>query len=260
MFSHEPRCIFRKNQLGEVICQFRFPEILIINTETPAQFQEMIRDTFPLYTLRQETCGPQIRNNQGALRIETPPATNNHQFSTADNNWCVNLTSSFISLSCSKYIRWEQFAKYFDLVLSAFIKAYSPAYFTRVGLRYLNFISREKLSLNGIPFKELLKPQYLGILSYEDIPENVTRRCTIDAQVDLPGGCTLKVHAGPGLVKRDADDNEVKFIFDQDLFIGGNIALHTSTAALNMLHNNAYSIFCGAITETLFDAMDPQPV
>ena len=260
MFSREPRYFLRKNQLGEVICQFRFPEILIINRESPAQFQEMIRETFPLYSLRQETSGPQIRNNQGVLKIETPPVTNNHQFSTADNKWRVNLTSKFISLSCSEYIRWEQFAKYFDLVLSAFIKAYSPAYFTRVGLRYMNFISRRELGLIGIPFRELLEPQYLGILSYEDISENSTSRNTIDAQVNLSGSCTLKVHAGPGLVKREADDNELKFIFDQDLFINGNIALHTSTAVLNMLHNNAYSIFRGAITETLFDAMDPQPV
>ena len=28
MLSQEPRCSYRENQLGEVICQLRFPEIL----------------------------------------------------------------------------------------------------------------------------------------------------------------------------------------------------------------------------------------
>ena len=32
MFSTEPRVTYRKNQLGEVICQLRFPEILSIET------------------------------------------------------------------------------------------------------------------------------------------------------------------------------------------------------------------------------------
>ena len=43
MLSHEERNILHKNQLAEVICQFRFPDILIIGTNPPAQFQEMIR-------------------------------------------------------------------------------------------------------------------------------------------------------------------------------------------------------------------------
>ena len=47
MFSTETRCIYRKNQLAEVICQLRFPEILTIETNIPAQFQEAIRGDFP---------------------------------------------------------------------------------------------------------------------------------------------------------------------------------------------------------------------
>ena len=43
MFSNEPRCIYRKNQLAEVICQLRFPEILKISAEAPVAFQEAIR-------------------------------------------------------------------------------------------------------------------------------------------------------------------------------------------------------------------------
>lgn len=258
MFSNEPRYILKNNQLGEVICQFRFPEILIINTETPAQFQDMIRNTFPLYVLKKENSGPQIRNNQGLLQIETPPSTNNHQFSSSDNKWRVNLTSNFISLSCSEYTRWEQFANYFDIILSAFITVYSPAFFSRIGLRYLNFISRSSLNISDIPFNQLIAPQYLGILSDENISEQATNRSTVDAQVNLPDGSTLKIHAGPGIVKNGSVNNEVKFIFDQDLFISNKIALQNSTAALTTLHNNAYSVFRSAITEVLFDAMDPQ--
>ena len=40
MFSNEPRVIYRRNQLGEVICQLRFPEILAIAAKPPVDFQE----------------------------------------------------------------------------------------------------------------------------------------------------------------------------------------------------------------------------
>ena len=54
MFSTEPRCIYRSSQLGEVICQLRFPEILSIQANAPAAFQDAIRDQYPVYLRRQE--------------------------------------------------------------------------------------------------------------------------------------------------------------------------------------------------------------
>ena len=113
MFSHDSRCILHRNQLAEVICQFRFPEILIIGTTAPAEFQEKIRGCFPQFSVRKESNGPQIRNINGSFQIENSPVTTNYQFTTADNIWKVNLTSGFISLSCRRYTRWEEFAKHF---------------------------------------------------------------------------------------------------------------------------------------------------
>ena len=246
MLSHEERSILRKNQLAEVICQFRFPEILIIGTNPPAQFQELIRDVFPKYSVRKETSSP----NQAEVI--------NHQFSSADSRWRVNLTSKFISLSCHGYHCWEDFAQMLDKPLAAFIQTYKPAYFERIGLRYLNFISRKSLDLDDVPFKELIHPCYLGPMAEDDVIESTIRRCTVDAQFPLRGGCTLNIHAGPGMVKRNGIANEeLHFIFDQDLFMAGNIPMNATTGALNTLHRQAYSVFRGAITDTLFNAMEP---
>lgn len=258
MLSHEERCILRKNQLAEVICQFRFPQILIIDSTPPAQFQEMVRDSFPQYALRKEAQAPRIVNHNGSMQVETPPTVTNYQLSSADGVWRINLTSSFISLSCSHYTCWEEFAKQFDKVLTAFIKTYSPAYFTRVGLRYMNFISRRDLELTGIPYSDLIEPCYLGPLAEDDVSEHTVTRCTVDTQLQLQG-CTAKIHAGPGMVKHNGiSDQEPRFIFDQDLFLSGNIPIHTSAGALNTLHRQAYSVFRGAIKDALFQAMEPE--
>ena len=258
MFSNENRVKYGKNQLGEVICQLRFPEILTIEANAPADFQEVIRQDFPRYSVRKEAPLPRLSGTPGNLQLEKQPQNNNYQFFSADGVWRVNLTSRFISLSCSRYTCWEDFAAKLDKPLAAFIKIYRPAYFERVGLRYLNFISRKALSLESTPFRELIQPQYLGLLADEQVNENTGTRFSVDAELAIRGGCRAKIHAGPGQVKRGPqEDKEVKFIFDQDLYMMGNIAVNLSAGALQTLHTQADSIFRGAITDTLHDAMEP---
>ena len=261
MFSQEPRCIYRNNQLAEVICQLRFPEILSIGANLPVAFQEAIREEFPVYTSRKEMPAPKITGTPGNLNIEKQEPTINYQFASADGVWRVNLTSKFISLACTRYTSWEDFAQKLDKPLVAFIKTYKPAFFERVGLRYVNFISRRDLELEGIPYSQLISPCYLGPLGEEDVAEPSVIRSSVDAEMNLRGGCRVKIHAGPGLVKRAGKpDNEVKFVFDQDLFMSGNIPVNTSVGALQTLHAQAGPVFRGAITNRLHEAMEPHDI
>ena len=258
MFSTKDRCHYRSNQIAEVICQLRFPEILSIGASAPAAFQDAIRDEFPQFIRRQDLPAPKITGMPGHLSLENQPGVINYQFSSADGAWRVNLTSRFISLTCNRYSSWEDFAKKLDKPLAAFIQIYKPAYFERIGLRYLNFISRYELGLEGVPFSQLIAPCYLGPLMEEDVQEANSTRCNIDAELNIRGGCRLKVHAGPGFVKKNGkSDQEVKFIFDQDLFMPGQVPVNLSAGALQTLHAQAWSIFRGAITDQLHNAMDP---
>lgn len=259
MFSHEDRCIYRNNQLMEVICQLRFPEILTIGTTVPAQFQEAIRGEFPLYTKRQEMPAPKFTGAPGNMTPVKQEPTVNYQFSSADGVWRVNLTSKFISLACTRYTCWEDFAGKLDKPLAAFIQIYKPAYFERVGLRYVNFISRKALDLENVPFRELFRSCYLGPLSEEDVQETACGRASLDMEMAIRGGCRVKIHAGPGKVQRAGQvDPEVKFIFDQDLYMPGQLAVNLSAGALQTLHAQAFSIFRGAITDRLHDALGPK--
>lgn len=258
MFSREERCIYGSNQLAEVICQLRFPEILSISANAPVEFQEAIRRDFPQFSRRQENAAPKLTGAPGNFQLEKQPATMNYQFVSADGKWRVNLTSKFISLSCANYRCWEEFAQKLDKPLAAFIKVYQPAYFERIGLRYLNFISRKELGLEGTPFSELITPCYLGPLGAEDVQEATVTRSSVDAEFAVRGGCRAKVHAGPGLVKKNGQpDKEIKFIFDLDLFMPGQVPVNLSAGALQTLHSQAYSIFRGAVTDTFHDALEP---
>jgi len=259
MFSNEKRCRYGKNQLTDVICQLRFPEILSINAAPPAEFQEAVRQEFPRYHLRQDIPAPKITGAPGHFALENQPRTTNYQFTSADGYRRINLTSKFISVSCANYTCWEDFAETMDRVLAAFIRLYRPAYFERIGLRYLNVISRNALGLKESKFAELITPCYLGPLADADVNELSTVRCTLDLEMAIRGGCRVKLHAGPGRVKRAGrDDPEVKYVFDQDLFMPGQVPVNLSAGALQTLHTQAYPIFRGAITDALHDAMKPE--
>ena len=261
MYSDKPRCRYGANQLAEVICQFYFPEILSIAEKPPVEFQEHIREQYPRFQRRMEIPVPKITGRPGQFRMENQPGNINCQFATADDVWRVNLTSRFIALSCSCYTSWEEFAAHLDKPLAAFIQTYRPAFYQRVGLRYRNVISRQALGLDGKNFSELIAPCYLGPLTEADVNEAAATRCTLDLEMPVRGGCRMQLHAGPAKVRqKDKADQETKYIFDQDLYIAGNIPVHLSAAALNTLHSQAWSIFRGAITDTLHNAMAPEEV
>ena len=146
-----------------------------------------------------------------------------------------------------------------DKPLAAFIQLYKPAYFQRVGLRYLNIISRKALDLEGTPWHQLIAPAYLGALAQEDVGEDRILSCGYDLQVKLDSSCAAKIHAGTGRLKVNnpnmAQDSEVKFILDMDLSMGGNTPCGLAAPALETLHGHSSRVFEGAITDTLRDAM-----
>jgi len=261
MFSTEKRCEYQHNQLADVICQLRFPDILTINANEPAEFQEMIRSEYPHYQKQTEAAPPKISGTPGNFHVEKQPGNINYQFTSMDGLWQINLTSRFISITCKRYTNWETFARKLDMPLAAFIKVYKPACFHRVGLRYLNFISRIDLGLENVPYSDLIEPMYLGLMADESTSERSFNQNSIDADVAIRNGCRLKIHAGPGIVKKNGHtDKEVKFIIDQDLFIAQNVPVNQAAESLEVLHAQAYPIFRNAITDMLHNAMEPAEI
>lgn len=263
VYSDNPRVHYNRPQLAEVICQLRFPAILSIGAREPADFQDAIRSMFPRYAANVERPAPRVTGLGTANpQLETPKPITNYSFISADGKWKLNLTSTFISLSTVAYPGWEVFGKHFDLPLAQFIRIYQPAFFERIGLRYVNIFSRKALGLEGEPWRALIARPYLGPLAEEDVDEQRTAKCSVDVEMSLDSSCRMKLHAGPGMVKKNVpnapQDPEVKFILDMDLFLGGQIDPRMAAASLETLHGHSAPLFQGAITDKLHSAMDPQ--
>ena len=160
--SDNQRYAYGKAQLVEVICQLRFPTILSIETKEPADFQEMIRAAFPRYLCQVEQL-PAVNGVQQTVK--------NHSFLSEDGGYKLSLTKGFIALSTMRYTNWEDFARALDEPLGQFIRLYRPACFDRVGLRYVNAVSREALGLAERRWNDLFQPPYLGILDEDGVAE-----------------------------------------------------------------------------------------
>lgn len=172
----------------EVVCQVRFPPILRISKEEPAEFQELIRGRFPQLDIRQE------------MRLTLPAAGNpnaptadfqprNYRFVTEDGQTTASLTSSFYALTSERYTHWHSFVEDLQLIHESFVQTYEPAHATRVGLRYINRLDVENTgTTERAELLDLLRPEISETLVgpvWQDAVEMATRTMFSDADVSL---------------------------------------------------------------------------
>ena len=264
LFAPYERFHYVRSPLVEVICQLRFPTILSIGANEPAAFQEAIRKDFPKYMTRQEQLPPKVVKKGNATALEPQKPITNYHFVSEDNKWKLNLTQNFIALSTLSYQSWEDFATRLDQPLAHFIQIYQPNYFERIGLRYVNAVSRKALGLEDQLWDDLIQSQYIGILGEPDVEESEIAKCALEVDTPLVGGCRMKLHTGPGAIKLNRPgqppQQEIRFILDGDFSAGGQLAADSVPEKLEQLHRYATCFFRGAITSTLHEAMGPTPV
>ena len=256
LFSTNDRYTYASSPLIETICQLRFPTILSIGSTVPAQFQEQVRAEFPRYVAREEGQPPKVVNG----KLEQVPPITNYNFISTDGLWKINLTQNFIALSTLRYGHWEEFAQKLDKVLALFIQIYQPAFFERIGLRYVNAFSRKRLGLEEELWDDLINAPFIGVLSEPDVDETKTSKCALDVEISLGDQRHLKLHAGPGLLGDGKKDPEPKFILDGDFsVVDKEIPAQRIAGDLDVLHDYAVRLFNAAVTQELHEAMGPIP-
>lgn len=261
LFSQYERFQYARSPLVEVICQLRFPTIPAIDSDTPVQFQKAVQAGFPRYGSRKEQLPPKVSGVGTATpKVEPQPPVTNHTFISEDNRWKLNLTKDFIALSTLRYTRWEDFAHQLDKALAEFIQIYHPTSFTRLGLRYVNAISRRALGLTDLLWDDLIRSPYIGILGEPDVDETLVSKSALNTEIRLGEGLRLKIHAGPGLINGGKKDPEPKFILDGDVSLSASTPIDQVPAALDNLHRYSVRFFHGAIMPELHEAMGPVPI
>lgn len=265
-FEEVERVKFKNNSLTNVICQLRFPTILEIEKEVPSDFQNFITERFfdanialdmPEPVDMRFDVGQQVSFGVSLNRVQQP--RKNYCFYSSDSNYVVNLTRNFLSLSTQNYDRWENFREVMKYVLDAFVKVYKKRDLTRVGLRYINAISKRKLNFpEDTQWSELINPCLLGIMGdaklgqcVKGINSNTLLNCV---------GESINMQIQCGIFAKMEDTFEEVFLIDTDTFSTKKNTTDTVMDLLENLHEKPRRFLHYAISDKLYNAMEPERI
>jgi uncharacterized protein (TIGR04255 family) len=256
-FKETSRVIYNKNPLVQVVSQLRFPRILAIDEKQPVDFQEKLRQEYPLF----EVSVVQSHNvvfdpvQQKLQDLDSANSVKNYVFTTENKEQTINLAGTSLSFVTSHYTKWEDFFSALQKPLQALNEIYKPTFFERVGLRYIDAFQRSSLKLDNYRWDELIEPTALCFLSDENVKNDVVSYSSV-SEIKLTDNVTARVITALGYVVGKEQNKEPAFIVDTDLYFG-RIEIANAEKALAELHNHSTKIIGAIIKEKLRDAMGP---
>jgi uncharacterized protein (TIGR04255 family) len=259
IFPESTRETYDRNPLKEVICQLRFPTILKVSTDPPADFQENIRQIYPKYTKEASNAGLPKEVSELLAGLPIPAGLQKsvtHKFETEDHKRIISLTDSFLALSDRGYVEWRNFRGEMEHAENVFQNTYRPSYYERIGLRYQNIIDRESLELASRPWAELLNPSFLGLLGVTEPQINLIRTQSL---VKLPNSSRGFVRIVHGLQPADGTPKQV-YVIDADFYSDQRSETGNAFRILDDFNRLASRFFRWAITPDLRAALGPRPI
>ena len=263
-FPETPRIIFNKSPLQRVLCQLKFPPILKIEAEIPAEFQEKVRKDFPNFS---EGTTPLKLELPSELKNRIPTdllalvsqgtGGKNYEFTSEDGETALNLTRTFLGLTTNQYTRWEEFREKLGTPLDALTSIYAPSYFTRIGLRYIDVIKRSDLGLGNVEWDTLLQPFMLGVLSASPEIRNHVLSHESRHEIRLSDE-TCFVRVVTRLVE-DGKDGETCLQIDSDFYTSTRINVENALEKLDYFNLRISRLLQWCIKDPLLKAMEPVP-
>lgn len=257
-FPESPRVIYEKNPLKEVICQLRFPTVLKIDSEPPARFQERIRSNYPLLEKKSAVALDLPPELAGTFELKVNTGQLVYEFQSSDEMWTVGLSSGSLSLTSKRYERWEEFRAQFLLALNALVEEYTPAFYSRIGLRYKNLICRSAIGLEDDKWPGLLRAEVAGVLGAPAVGEAVQGALSQEVIRLASNGAQVRVQHGLVLLKEV--ERELCYLIDSDFFTEGRVPTANAIDVLNQFNTVAARLFRWCISDRLHEALVPHPI
>ncbi len=256
LFQEFPKVRYGKNPLDSVVAEVRFLPILRIETEIPANFQDALAGEFPLFREINpiNLAPPEIMKIIQSANIL--PTAKTFTFSTLDNDWSLALNRESLSLTCRKYSRWNDFREKWERTLEALRKIYEPQFFVRLGLRYRDVISRERLGLRDVPWHELLKRGIVGELHTPTAPLVETAWHQIVFKLQKENTQVLMQHG----LQAVPPNGERCYIFDSDFSTQSRTEPQNAFQAFGYFNKRSWYFFRACIADRLHDAMEPESI
>ncbi|WP_352401598.1 TIGR04255 family protein [Synergistes jonesii] len=247
---------YQNTPLDLVVCQLNFPTILSVSASSPNIFQDKIREDYPLYQSQQiSSFGVTFDlSTQQVVPPQPQQSSTLHQFFTLDRNYILSLSNNDIKLETTKYSNWEDYISRFEKIISIFEGIYRPAVYTRIGLRYINIIKKDKFNYG---WKDMISPSFLGVLGDDDIPKEDMEISFYSTKIPFEyNGNTCQVDIKTGLGKENGMD--LVFLIDCDYSFSQNVLRENKIDILTSLNVGSDYFFHRIITNKMSEYMGYQ--
>lgn len=259
-FPENPRVVYEKTPLIEVICQLKYPAILRIGSGDLADFQDKIRQNYPIYDL-EEPAFPNVPKEMRMLveqMLPKPLGPRTHKFSTKDGNRFMSLSPDFLALTEFQYTEWSEFRKQLEVAEKALREVYKPSFYSRVGLRYRDLIKPSELGFKDFKWSDLINQPIIGQLGDPNVQGLIrqTRTQTIfNLDYKVKGGYVTFTH---GLFQEN-EKPVAGYVIDTDFAVTNVEDLDGIFGILDKFNKLAGDLFRSAITESLQKALGTKP-
>lgn len=133
---------YKRNYLAQVIYQLRFDPQLVLEQDSPADYQQRVRGRLPALTEGQEVEVHTQLLPGHKVKTEVRKTRPRWIFATADKSLSLTVTSSMFSLEYTRYESIAATKKDFAFLWGQFQDIYQVETLSRVGLRYVDKVSR----------------------------------------------------------------------------------------------------------------------
>jgi len=134
--------------LHRVLAVIQFPAILKISEERGiVDFQDKIRKHYPDLQREQEL-GVQFQMAPNGEMLPPQQVINNlWRFASTDHAWRITLSTQSVALETLAYRSRDDFLQRLESILEIFVEQLEPSSCSRIGIRYLNLLNANDVSI-----------------------------------------------------------------------------------------------------------------
>lgn len=248
--------VFSRNTLAVVMGQLRFHPILLIRQkEGIGAFQMKIRKRFPRYAETATNVIVARPDHSGSAIAFDAQQEPQYIFSTEDDKTRIVLGTDSLSVENKAHEDRRQLIEDIELAISVLRKVYGALSAARLGLRYINLISKERIEkdLNrALSWKEIISGQFVALPDVVDL-DGTLFYSEITSSVKSDGALTLR----HGLLK-DQENNSLHFRIDADRYINGAYDIDRTRDKLMSFSDDIFAMFMTAAGPALLEWMNNQ--
>lgn len=141
-FPNADRIELDPSPLELVVCQLRFPTLLeLAGNQPPLEFQRRIGELYPVANRKRQSeveLGPELSPRMSVSQFWS--------FESTDGDWLVSLGVTWLALEAKRYRRFDEFVGRFRQLVGHAREIYSIRVRDRLGLRYVDRISRTRFT------------------------------------------------------------------------------------------------------------------